>query len=81
MIEINENNFYSFLKRYNNCHPVFILRTLEKTKSLGKTFDLLEDFSGKNNLVWDNEKNTWKEIVISEYSIVELQETNAKPDI
>jgi hypothetical protein len=52
MTEINKDNFFSFLKRYKNCHPLFILRTLENSKSLGKTFDLLEDFCGKNNLIW-----------------------------
>jgi uncharacterized membrane protein len=72
MTEISPDNFYSFLKRYKNCHPLLVLRTFEKTKSLGKTFDLLEDFSGKNNLTWDNENNTWKEVSILEYSIANL---------
>lgn len=46
-----------------------ILRTLEKTKSLGKTFDLLEDFSGKGNLMWDNIENTWKEASFIEFKL------------
>jgi len=70
MIEINEDNFFSFLKRYKNCHPLFILRTLENSKSLGKTFDLLEDFCGKSNLIWDDEKECWKEITLLENSIM-----------
>lgn len=80
MTEISENNFYSFLKRYSNCHPLFVLRTLEKTKSLGKTFDILEDFCGKTNLVWDNENEIWKEITLSEAAVSELQK-NAKSNI
>lgn len=73
MTKIAEDNFNSFVNRYKNCHPIFILRTLENTKSLGKTFDLLEDFSGKNNLTWDNESNTWKEISLSEFSVFKMQ--------
>lgn len=80
MTKINEDNFFSLVNRYKNCHPLFILRTLEKTKSLGKTFDLLEDFSGKHNLTWDNENQNWKEIVLTESS-VQLLEKNAKPSI
>ncbi len=80
MTKITEDNFFSFVKRYKNCHPLLILRTLEKTKSLGKSFDLLEDFSGKNNLIWDNEKNKWEETILSESSVQDLQK-NAKPSI
>lgn len=80
MTKINEENFYSLVKRYKNCHPLFVLRTLEKTKSLGKTFDLLEDFCGKNNLSWDNEGKVWKEVELTESS-VQLFQKNVKPSI
>ena len=49
-----------------------ILRTLEKTKSLGKTFDLLEDFSGKGNLIWDDTNNTWKEVSFIEFTLSKI---------
>ena len=32
MIKITEDNYFSFVERYKNCHPLLILRTLEKTK-------------------------------------------------
>jgi hypothetical protein len=73
MIEINQNNFFSFVNRYKNCHPLMILRTFEKTKSLGKAFDLLEDFSGKTNLIWDDKKNKWKEISLIEFTLSKMK--------
>ncbi len=72
MTEISQDNFFSFVNRYKNCHPLMVLRTLEKIKSLGKTFDLLEDFSGKTNLMWDNKKNTWKEVSLIEFTLSQM---------
>lgn len=74
MTEINQNNFFSFLNRYKNCHPLMVLRTLEKTKSLGKSFDLLEDFSGKSNLMWDDEKKSWKEVFLVEFTLSKMNQ-------
>ena len=46
-------------KRYSHLHPLIFQRSLEKSKTNGELFDLLDTFPEEYPIVWNNEKKVW----------------------
>jgi hypothetical protein len=46
--------------RYPNLHPLIFKRSLEKAKSNGELFDILEEIPDEYPLIWDEKKRRWK---------------------
>ena len=49
----------SLKKRYN-LHPLMFHRSLERAKTEGELFDILEDCPKDYPLKWDEDSNRWK---------------------
>jgi hypothetical protein len=47
-------------KRYPNLHPLLFQRSLEKAKSNGELFDLLESMPDQYPILWDDNERLWK---------------------
>ena len=47
------------IERYNYLHPLVIHRSLERAKTLGELFDLLDGFPKSMPVVWDNTERNW----------------------
>lgn len=46
--------------RYPHVHPLMFQRSLEKAKSNGDLFDILEGIPKQYPIVWDDKKRCWK---------------------
>lgn len=64
-MEINEQLFETFKKRYDDVHPLVFHRSVEHAKSPGDLFDILEDLPNCP-LAWSNEDHCWK--TVSQFS-------------
>lgn len=47
--------------RYAEMHPLIFQRSIEKSKSNGELFDLLESLPKQLPVVWDDQEKTWKQ--------------------
>lgn len=55
-----DKNVVSKLKeRYNNIHPLIFKRSMEKAKTIGELFDILEDLPKSYPIKWCEEKRKW----------------------
>jgi hypothetical protein len=45
--------------RYNHLHPLIFQRSLEKAKSNGELFDILESVPKTLPIVWDDDQRRW----------------------
>ena len=50
----------SLQKRYSHLHPLIFQRSMEKAKSNGELFDILETFPKDYPIVWSEEERSWK---------------------
>jgi len=66
-----------FLEKYKDCNPLFILRNLDKFSSLGKAFDNIEDFYGKNNIRWNSDFGLWEEVDLQESKVFDIIRKNS----
>jgi hypothetical protein len=48
-----------FKKRYDGIHPLIFLRSLERSKSPGDLFDILETVPNDFPIVWNEGKCRW----------------------
>lgn len=46
-------------QRYSHLHPLLFQRSLEKAKSNGELFDMLEGMPSEYPLFWDEEARAW----------------------
>jgi hypothetical protein len=46
--------------RYAHIHPLIFQRSLEKAKTNGELFDILEGIPKKYPIVWDENNRCWK---------------------
>lgn len=56
MDEINQ----ALKDRYAHIHPLIFQRSMEKARSHGELFDILEDVPNAYPLVWDEIERRWK---------------------
>ena len=56
---INSELIAKFKERYPNLHPLLFLRSLERAKTPGDAFDILEGFPNKWPVIWDEEQHCW----------------------
>lgn len=47
-------------ERYPHVHPLMFQRSMEKSKTQGELFDLLETISREYPIVWCEEEHVWK---------------------
>lgn len=47
-------------KRHPDMHPLLFQRSLEKARSNGELFDILEGVPAEFPLVWDEEARVWR---------------------
>lgn len=47
-------------ERYSHLHPLLFQRSLEKARSNGELFDLLEGMPKEYPIVWDDKDRVWK---------------------
>ena len=55
----DENVINKLKERYQDVHPLMFKRSVEKAKTLGELFDILEDVPDKYPLKWCEEKRIW----------------------
>ncbi len=48
-------------KRYAHLHPLLFQRSLEKARTDGELFDMLDTFPQEFPVVWDEADRTWKQ--------------------
>lgn len=68
------NTKEAFKARYASLHPLMILRSEEKSKTLGELFDILELVPTQYPLIWDDEVKRWvhtEDLLLSEYEMKE----------
>ncbi len=46
-------------ERYSNLHPLIFLRSIERAKTPGDAFDILEGFPKEWPIMWDEENHCW----------------------
>lgn len=46
-------------KRYSHLHPLLFQRSLEKARSDGELFDILESIPEAHPIIWDEESRRW----------------------
>lgn len=46
-------------KRYHNLHPLIFKRSMDRAKSLGELFDILDSFQHIYPIVWSENKRRW----------------------
>jgi hypothetical protein len=46
-------------ERYSKIHPLLFHRCVERTKSNGELFDMLESLPEEYPIVWDEESKSW----------------------
>lgn len=46
-------------KRYNKIHPLIFQRSLERSKTGGELFDILDTFPDQYPVVWDGKEKRW----------------------
>jgi hypothetical protein len=49
--------------RYSHIHPLIFMRSLEKAKSNGELFDILETIPKEYPIRWDEDNRCWKRII------------------
>lgn len=47
-------------KRYDKLHPLIFQRSLDKAKTNGELFDILESIPAEYPIVWNEETRSWK---------------------
>jgi len=47
-------------KRYSDLHPLIFHRSLDKTKTNGELFDILESIPKEYPIIWDEYNRCWK---------------------
>lgn len=50
----------SFAERYQHIHPVAFRRSVERAKSAGDLFDILESFPRTLPVVWNEQQRRWE---------------------
>lgn len=56
---IDENVLDALKKKFENIHPLIFQRSLQKSKTPGELFDILDTFPRKYPIIWDAEKRKW----------------------
>ncbi len=56
---INSDTIKALKFRYINIHPLIFLRSVERVKTPGELFDMLESFPTKYPVCWSDEKHMW----------------------
>jgi ethanolamine utilization protein EutA (predicted chaperonin) len=46
-------------KRFSHLHPLILIRSRERAKSLGHLFDILDTFPDKYPVIWSDEELKW----------------------
>lgn len=46
-------------KRYSNIHPLIFFRCLEKARTNGELFDMLDGFPQEYPTIWDEQSKSW----------------------
>ena len=60
-MEINEQLLETFKKRYSDVHPLIFHRSIERARSPGDLFDILEGLPDCP-LTWSSDDHCWKTV-------------------
>lgn len=66
---LNKDVVESLKKRYAHLHPLVFQRSLERARSDGELFDMLDSFPEKRPVAWDYEERRWvhtKDLLMSQ---------------
>lgn len=70
--DLEKNKMYkAFVKKYPHISPIIIFKTLEFTNTLGKAFDVLEDYNGDLPITWDAENQKWMPEILLEFDFLQ----------
>lgn len=56
---IDENTIQALKKRYPDIHPLMFHRSVEKAKTPGELFDILDLFDNQYPVIWDEHSRRW----------------------
>jgi len=56
---VNEKVIASLKTRYNKYHPLLFHRSLERAKTEGELFDILDSIPEKFPIIWDEQQSRW----------------------
>ncbi len=61
------------LERYNRLHPLVLHRSVERARTVGELFDLLDTFPDEFPVVWNEETRRWQtvDLLLSKNSYTE----------
>lgn len=59
-MEIDKTMLDGFRSRYAHIHSLIFWRSIEKARTLGDLFDILEDVPASTPVVWSDEAHGWK---------------------
>ena len=57
---IDEKTLEVFSQRYSHIHLLLFWRSVEKAKTPGELFDILEGMPSDFPLIWDEDRHCWK---------------------
>ena len=59
-MQINDDLLKGFQQRYSFMHPLIFKRSVEKAKTPGDLFDILENIPQVFPIVWNEDEHCWK---------------------
>lgn len=57
---ISEESLNNLRNKYTNIHPLIFHRSVERAKTAGELFDILDTLPDKYPIVWDENTKRWK---------------------
>ena len=69
--EYKEKIYKGFLEKYPHIHPQIIFVTLDMASSVGRAFDLLEDWKVDLPVRFDIEEDAWVPDTFEEYDFIQ----------
>jgi hypothetical protein len=56
---LDENVVQALRDRYSHLHPLLVHRSIDRARSNGDLFDILDTIPDKYPIIWDEEKYRW----------------------
>lgn len=59
---MDEKALQGLRNRYKDIHPLIFHRSMEKSKSIGELFDIMEAIPEDYPIVWNEQERKWKSV-------------------
>ena len=65
---LDSNIVANLRDRYRDIHPLIFQRSLEKSRSAGDLFDILDTIPKEFPFAWDDDEHRWLQILLVDWS-------------